>query len=64
MNYTKGGFPIWDDKFDQEHFSSEEIAESDKRVATITAIVQAKQEQGKSQQQLDHHNGEKEPPEL
>lgn len=31
MNYTKGGFPVWDDAFDKEHFTAEEIAESDMR---------------------------------
>ena len=20
MNYTKGGFPVWDEEFDKEHF--------------------------------------------
>lgn len=33
MNYTKGGFPVWDDAFDKEHFTAEEIAESDMRAA-------------------------------
>ena len=28
MNYTKGGFPVWDEEFDKEHFTPEEIAES------------------------------------
>ena len=27
MNYTKGGFPIWDEEFDKEHFTPEEIAD-------------------------------------
>ena len=39
MNYTKSGFPVWDDEFDQEHFTSEEIAESDLRANLIMAIV-------------------------
>lgn len=29
MNYTKGGFPVWDEDFDREHFTPEEIVESD-----------------------------------
>lgn len=33
MNYTKGDFPVWDDAFDKEHFTVEEIAESDMRAA-------------------------------
>ena len=28
MNYTKGGFPVWDEEFDKEHFTPEEIAEA------------------------------------
>ena len=41
INYTKGGFPIWDEEFDKEHFTPEEIEESDKCVALIqtSAIV-------------------------
>lgn len=34
MNYTKGGFPIWDDAFDKEHFTAKEIAESDMRASS------------------------------
>lgn len=52
MNQTKSGFPIWDDDFDQEHFMPDEIAETDLRAAIITALVQARQEQGISQRQL------------
>lgn len=52
MNQTKSGFPIWNDDFDQEHFTPDEIAETDLRVAIITALVQARQEQGISQRQL------------
>lgn len=52
MNQTKSGFPIWNDDFDQEHFMPDEIAETDLRVAIITALVQAQQEQGISQRQL------------
>lgn len=61
MNYTKGGFPIWDDDFDREHFTPEEIAESDMRVALITALVKARQEQGISQRQLEEMSGVKQP---
>lgn len=52
MNQTKSGFPIWNDDFDQEHFTPDEIAETDLLVAIITALVQARQEQGISQRQL------------
>lgn len=58
---TKGGFPVWDDAFDREHFTAEEIAESDMRAALITALVQARQEQGITQRQLEELSGVKQP---
>lgn len=61
MNYTKGGFPVWDEEFDKEHFTPEEIAESDLRAALITAMVQARQEQGISQRELEALSGVKQP---
>ena len=61
MNYTKGGFPIWDEEFDKEHFTPEEIAESDLRAELITALVKARQEQGISQRQLEELSGVKQP---
>lgn len=61
MNYTKGGFPIWDEDFDREHFTPKEIAESDLHAALITALVQARQEQGLSQRQLEEISGVKQP---
>lgn len=45
MNKTKEGFPIWDEEFDREHFTPEEIAETDMQVAIITALVKARHEQ-------------------
>ena len=61
MNYTKSGFPIWDEEFDKEHFTPEEIAESDLRAELITALVKARQEQGISQRQLEELSGIKQP---
>ena len=61
MSYTKGGFPIWDDDFDREHFTPEEIAESDLHAALITALIHARQEQGLSQRQLEEISGVKQP---
>lgn len=61
MNYTDGGFPIWDDEFDKEHFTPEEIAESNLRVALITSLVQAREEQGLSQRDLETISGVKQP---
>lgn len=61
MNCTKGGFPIWDKDFDKEHFTPEEIAQGDMRVALITALIEARQEQGISQRQLEEMSGVKQP---
>lgn len=61
MNYTKGGFPVWDEEFDREHFSPEEIAESDLKAALITAMIQARQEKGISQRELEALSGVKQP---
>lgn len=61
MNYTKGGFPVWDEEFDREHFTPEEIAESDLRAAFITALVEARQEKGISQRDLEALSGVKQP---
>lgn len=61
MNYTKGGFPVWDEDFDREHFSAEEIAQSDMRAAIIAELVKARQEQGISQRRLEEMSGVKQP---
>lgn len=61
MNYTKGGFPIWDEEFDKEHFTPEEIAESDLRAELITAMIKARQEKGLSQRDLEAISGVKQP---
>ena len=53
MNCTKGGFPIWDEDFDRAHYTAEEIAESDMQAALITALVNAREEKGISQRQLE-----------
>lgn len=39
MNYTQGGFPIWDEEFDKEHFTTEEIDESDERAKMIETLA-------------------------
>lgn len=48
MNYTKGGFPVWDDAFDKEHFTAEEIAESDMRAASAANAETASSAKGKT----------------
>ena len=55
------GFEIWDEDFDREHFTPEEIAESNLGVALITALVQARKERGISQRKLEELSGVKQP---
>ena len=55
------GFRVWDEEFDREHFTPEEIAESDPQAALITAMVKARQEQGISQRKLEELSGVSQP---
>lgn len=50
----------WDD-IRKELFTPEEIAESDLQVAVIGAIIEAREEQGISQRQLEEMSGVKQP---
>lgn len=45
----------------KELFSTKEIAESNLRVALITELIQARQEQGLTQKQLEELSGVKQP---
>lgn len=58
---TMNGFRVWDEELDREFFTPEEIAESDMRVALITAFIEARQKQGISQRQLEAMSGVKQP---
>ena len=51
----------WDDAFDREFFTPEEIAESDMRASIITAMIEAREEMGISQRQLEELSGVKQP---
>lgn len=55
------GFRVWDEEFDREHFTPEEIAESDLQAALIAAMVEARQEQGISQRRLEELSGVSQP---
>ena len=55
------GFRVWDEEFDREYFTPEEIAESDLQAALITAMVKARQEQGISQRKLEELSGVSQP---
>ena len=49
----------WDDAFDREFFTPEEISESDMRANIITAMIEAREEMGISQRQLEELSGVK-----
>ena len=51
----------WDDVFDREFFTPEEISESDMRADIITAMIEAREEMGISQRQLEELSGVKQP---
>lgn len=51
----------WDDAFDREFFTPEEISESDMRASIITAMIEAREEMGLSQRQLEELSGVKQP---
>ena len=55
------GFRVWDEEFDREYFTPEEIAESNLQAALITAMVKARQEQGISQRKLEELSGVSQP---
>ena len=52
---------VWDDAFDREFFTPEEISESDMRANIITAMIEAREEMGISQRQLEELSGVKQP---
>ena len=45
------------DEWEKEHFTPEEIAESDLRVALIGELIRARQERGITQKQLEEMSG-------
>ena len=49
------------DEVEEELFSPEEIAESNLRVAIISELIRARQEQGISQKKLEEISGVKQP---
>ena len=55
------GFRVWDEEYDREHFTPEEIAESDLQAALMAAMVEARQQQGISQRKLEELSGVSQP---
>ena len=55
------GFPVWDDTYDSQRFSEEEIAESDLEAELIMALIDARESQGVSQRALEGMSGVRQP---
>jgi DNA-binding XRE family transcriptional regulator len=51
----------WDDEFEKEIFTPEEIAESDLRVALIGELIKARNEKGITQRKLEELSGVSQP---
>ena len=60
MNKEKE-YRVWDDRVDRELFTPEEIAESNMRVALISALIDAREQMGLSQRELEKLSGVKQP---
>lgn len=57
----KNGFLVWDDEFEREHFTPEEIADTKLHAAIVTELINARHEKGISQRQLEEMTGIKQP---
>ena len=55
------GFPVWDEEFEKEHFTKEEISESKMYAQLICAFIDARKEQGLTQKDLERLSGVKQP---
>ena len=55
------GFTVWDEEYDAQHFTPEEIAESDLEAELIMALIDARESQGVSQRSLEGMSGIKQP---
>ena len=58
---TIKGFRVWDDEYDKEHFTQEEIAQSNLQAALIAAMIEARKEKNISQRDLEKLSGVKQP---
>lgn len=58
---TIKGFRVWDDEYDKEHFTQEEIAQSDLQAALIAAMIEVRKEKNISQRDLEKLSGVKQP---
>lgn len=51
------GALVWDEEFDKEHFTPEQIEESNFQAALISALIEARKEKGLTQQDLEAITG-------
>ena len=58
---TKNGFRVWDEDFEKEFFSAEEIEENNLKASLIGELITARQEKGISQRDLEELSGVKQP---
>ncbi|MBQ9696970.1 MAG: helix-turn-helix transcriptional regulator [Acidaminococcaceae bacterium] len=58
---TINGFRVWDDEYDREHFTQEEIAQSDLQAALIAEMIETRKERNISQRDLEKLSGVKQP---
>jgi len=56
---TKNGFKVWDAELEKEFFTPEEVAENKFRAKLICELIEARQEQGISQRDLEALSGVK-----
>ena len=55
------GFPVWDDEFDKEHFTPNQINESNMYAAVLGALVDARRKEGLTQRELEKRSGVAQP---
>ena len=60
MNY-ENGFPVWDAELERELCTPEEIAENDLAAKIMIELIEARKEQGITQEELERRTGLKQP---
>ena len=58
---TINGFRVWDEEYDKDHFTPEEISQSDLQAALIAAMIETRKEKNMSQRDLEKASGVKQP---
>lgn len=60
MNY-ENGFPVWDAELERELYTPEEIAENDLAAKIMIELIEARKQQGITQEELERRTGLKQP---